>query len=93
MSGGVLDAVERTSVDEHANVGAAFRWLGLERVEDLLASVRRDIDAGALDDEGPAEALELAADSGYQALLPSDAALQAAFRCRLSNDPGAFATV
>jgi len=90
MNGGVLDAVERTSAD-HVRIDAAFRWLGLERIAALLALVRRDVAAGALDDDERAEALERAADERYTAVLPSDAALEAVFRGRLKEDPSAFA--
>ena len=55
MSGGVLDAIERTSAADLARIGAAFPWFGLEAVDDLLASVRRDIQAGALDELDRAE--------------------------------------
>ncbi len=91
MSGGVLDAIERTSAADLARIGAAFRWFGLEAVDDLLASVRRDIQAGALDELDRAEALELTVDADYQAILPSDEALQMVFRRRLDADPSAFA--
>jgi hypothetical protein len=91
MSGGVLDAVERTSGDDLAKAEAGFRWLGLGSLADLLASIRRDIESGALDDDEQAEAMELASDRGYQAALPSDEALIAAFQRRLDDDPSAFA--
>lgn len=47
MNGGVLDAIERTSPEGQARIGVAFRWFGLESVDHLLASVRRDIEAVA----------------------------------------------
>jgi hypothetical protein len=75
---------------DHARVAAAYRWLGLESVAELLASVRRDIDSGVLDDTDRAEALELDADRRYAAILPLDEALEGAFRRRLDDDPGAF---
>lgn len=90
MSGGVLDAVERTSVPDLARIGATFRWFGLETIAILLASVRREILAGVLDELDQAEALELAADRDYQAILPSDESLATAFRRRLEEDPSAF---
>jgi hypothetical protein len=90
MSGGVLDAFERTLADV-TQTEAAFRWLGLESIAALLASVRQDAAAGALGDDDRAEALEREADERYNAILPSDAVLQAAFRARLKEDPGAFA--
>jgi hypothetical protein len=89
MSGGVLDAVERS--DNLTAVEDGFRWLGLDRIAELLASVRHDIDAGALDDEDRIEALEQEADERYNAVLTSDADLEAAFRRRLVENPTAFA--
>jgi hypothetical protein len=91
MSGGVLDVMERVPAGDQVRIGAAFRWFGLEAVDDLLAFVRREVKAGALDELARAEALEVAADRAYQAILPTDDALVAAFRHRLADDPGAFA--
>ena len=91
MSGGVLDAVERTPAADQGRIGAAFRWFGLESVDRLVASVRRDIEASALDDTNQAETLEQAADRDYHAIVPSDDVLATAFRGRLSDDPSAFA--
>jgi hypothetical protein len=90
MNSGVLDAVERTSAD-HARIEAAFQWLGLQPIAALLASVREDIAAGALDGDERAEALEREADERYSATLPSDATLEAVFRDRLNENPNAFA--
>jgi hypothetical protein len=39
MNGGMLDAAERLSVEDHVKVAAAYRWLGLEAMADLVASV------------------------------------------------------
>jgi hypothetical protein len=88
MSGGVLDAVERS--DNLTAVEDGFRWLGLDRIAELLASVRHAIVAGALDDEDRMEALEVEADERYNAVLNSDADLEAAFRRRLVENPTAF---
>lgn len=90
MNGGVLDAAERLSAEDHVKVAAAYRWLGLEAVADLVASVRRDLESGVLDDADRAEALDLDADRSYAAILQSDEALEAAFRRRLNDDPAAF---
>jgi len=73
------------------NIEDAFRWLGLDGVSSLLASVRQDIAAGVLDDDDLADGLERDADERYDAILPSDVMLDAAFRVRLAEDPGAFA--
>ena len=88
MSGGVLDSVERS--DNLTAVEDGFRWLGLDRIAELLASVRHDIEAGALDDEDRMEVLEQEADERYNAVLTSDADLEAAFRRRLVESPTAF---
>jgi len=85
MNGGALDAIERASEGDLARTMAGFRWLRLEPVADLLASVRTDIDSGALNDPERTDALESAADSRYQALLSSDEALLAAFSRRAST--------
>jgi hypothetical protein len=90
MSGGVLDAFERTLGDA-ARTEAAFRWLGLEQAAALLAWLQREIAAGALDNDDRAEVFEREADERYNAILPSDAILQTAFRARLREDPSAFA--
>jgi hypothetical protein len=90
MNGGMLDAAERLSVEDHVKVAAAYRWLGLEAVADLVASVRRDVESGVLDDADRAEVLELDADRRYAAILPLDEVLEAAFRRRVNDDPAAF---
>jgi len=90
MNGGVLDAVERTSAADLARTGAAFRWFGLEAINNPLASVRREIRAGVLEELDRAEALELGADRDYEAILPSDESLATVFRRRLEDDPSAF---
>ena len=89
MSGGVLDAVERS--DNLSAVEDGFRWLGLDGIAELLASVGHGTEAGALDDEDREETLEQEADERYNALLTSDADLEAAFRRRLEESPTAFA--
>jgi hypothetical protein len=90
MNSGASDAAERLSIEDHAKVAAAYRWLELEAVADLVASVRRDIESGVLDDADRAKALELDADRRFAAILPLDELLEAAFRRRLNDDPAAF---
>jgi hypothetical protein len=90
MNGGVLAAVERKSVDL-SRVEDAYQWLGLGQIAALLEAVRQDVAAGALDDDGQAEALEHAADERYRTILPFEEVLYAAFRARLAKELGAFA--
>ena len=92
MSGGLLNAVELTPVQEQARISAAFQWFGLESITDLITSVRQEIEAGVLDEPGQAEVLELTANRDYQAILPSDDVLLAVFQRRLNDDPSAFAS-
>ncbi|GHG54802.1 hypothetical protein GCM10012320_26330 [Sinomonas cellulolyticus] len=91
MSGGVLDAVEGQSAESLVAAESAFAWLGFEPVARIIADLRSEIDAGALDDER-AEQLELSADARYNAIIPSDAALESAFRVRFAEMPEAFST-
>lgn len=90
MSGGVLDAVEGRTAESLSAAESAFTWLGLESVAQIIADVRSAIDVGALDDDERAEQLELSADERYNAIIPTDDALQAAFRARLAEKPEAF---
>ncbi|RAN78620.1 hypothetical protein B5P43_17040 [Bacillus sp. SRB_336] len=87
-SGGFLDAVEGRTAESLSAVESAFTWLDLESVAQVIADVRSEIDAGALDER--AEQLELSAEERYNAIIPSDAALESAFRLRLVEMPEAF---
>jgi hypothetical protein len=93
MSGGVLDAVEHLTDEELDAAEAGYRWLHVPAASETIAAVRREIAAGALDDEERASALELSSDDQYNAAIEDDAALEAAFRARLQTDPDAFAAV
>lgn len=93
MSGGLLDAVERSAPNELDAAEAGYRWLGLERAAAVVAMVRREIDSGALEDDDRAEALEVRADDAYGQAVPADQALVDAFRVRLEANPGAFASL
>lgn len=93
MSGGLLDAVERSPSPDLDAAEAGFRWLRLEAAADVIAMVRREIDTGALDDDDRAEALEGRADDEYAQFVPADQTLVEAFRVRYSEDPSAFAPV
>ena len=92
MSGGLMDAIERVTSEEADAAEAGFRWLGLGAAADVVASVRGDIAAGALDDDERAEALELRADEEYERAVPDDDTLVSAFRTRLAEEPDTFAS-
>ena len=59
----------------------------VDRIAELLASVRYDIDARVPDDEDRAEALEQRRTSRFNAVLTSDADLEAAFRRLVRGKP------
>ena len=93
MSGGVLDAVEHMTDEELDAAEAGYRWLHVPAASEAIAAVRRAIAEGALDDPEKASALEMSADDHYDEAIEDDAALDNAFRARLSTDPDAFAAV
>ena len=93
MSGGVLDAVENMTDEELDAAEAGYRWLHVPAASEAIASVRRAIAEGALDDPEKASALEMSADDHYDEEIEDDAALDNAFRARLGTDPDAFAAV
>ena len=93
MSGGVLDAVESLEPAELDAAVAAYEWLGLPDLAALISEVRSQIADGALEDDDRADELEASSDDRYDASLPTDADLEAAFRNRLVTEPGAFAKV
>jgi hypothetical protein len=93
MSGGLLDAVERSTRADLEAGEAGFRWLGLDEAGAVVAMVRREIKTGALDDDDRAEALEGRADEEYGAVVPNDQALNDAFQARFAEEPPAFAPV
>lgn len=93
MSGGVLDAIEHMTGEELDAAEAGYRWLHVPAASEVIAAVRREIAAGALDDHDRASALELSSEDQYNAAIEDDAALDSAFRARLGTDPDAFAAV
>jgi hypothetical protein len=93
MSGGLLDAVERSTSADLEAAEAGFRWLRLEAAADVVARVRLAIEAGALDDDDRAEALEGRADDEYPLVVPTDQTLVDAFQVRFADEPSAFAPV
>ena len=93
MSGGVLDAVENMTDEELDAAEAGYRWLHVPAASEAIASVRREIADGALDDPDRASALELSSENHYDEAIEDDAALDNAFRARLSTVPDAVSTV
>ena len=93
MSGGVLEAVQNLTDEELDAAEAGYRWLHVPAASEAIAEVRRAIADGALDDPGRASALDLSADDHYDEAIEDDAALDSAFRARLSTDPHAFSGV
>ena len=93
MSDGVLDAVQNMSDEELDAAEAGYRWLHVPAASEAIAAVRRAIAEGALDDPERASALDLSSDDHYDEAIEDDAALDSAFRARLSTDPDAFAAV
>jgi len=93
MSGGLLDAVERMTPEQLETAQAGYHWLRLDPAADVVAMVQQEIDAGALDDDDRAEALEVRADDEYGRAIPRDQTLVDAFRTRLAEEPHAFAPV
>lgn len=93
MSAGLIDAVERSAPVDLDAAEAGYRWLGLGAAGDLVASVRREIEAGALDDDDRADALEERAGDEYGLIVPTDRTLGDAFRARFAEMPQLFAPV
>lgn len=93
MNGGLLDAVERLSPEQLAAADAGFRWLRLEAAAGVVAMVRQEIEAGALDDERRADELETRADDDYALVIPTDQTIVDAFEVRFAEVPTAFAPI
>jgi hypothetical protein len=93
MSGGLLNAVEQFSPEQLEAAEAGFRWLRLGAAADVVAMVRQEVKAGALDDEGRSEALEMRADDAYSLVIPTDQTIVDAFEVLLAQVPTAFAPI
>ncbi|KRF22971.1 hypothetical protein [Phycicoccus sp. Soil802] len=93
MADGVLDAVQSMTDEELDAAEAGYRWLHVPAASEAIAAVRRAIADGALDDPTSASALDLSSDDHYDEAIEDDAALDSAFRARLSTDPDAFSAV
>lgn len=93
MNGGLLDAVERLSPEQLAAADAGFRWLRLEAAAGVIAMVRQEIEAGALEDERRADELEARADDDYALVIPTDQTIVDAFEVRFTEVPTAFSPI
>jgi len=93
MIGGLLDAVEHLTSEQLEAAQAGYHWLRLDPAADVVAMVQQEVDAGALDDDDRAEALEVRADDEYGRAIPGDQTLVDAFLTRLAEDPDAFTSV
>jgi hypothetical protein len=91
MSGGLLDAVERLTGPELDAAERGYTWFGHPGAAQVIAFVRDQVHAGALESADPAERLEHEADQRYADVIPADATLHGAFRRRLAEEPSAFA--
>ena len=89
MNGGVLDAVERSSIEDFTAALEGYRFLGLDGAAAVLATVRSRVDAGL--SQMDAEALEATADSEYDQFIPDDESIFRAFAARLAMEPDLFA--
>jgi hypothetical protein len=93
MNGGVLHAHEGLSADQLARAVAGYRFFGLTETADLVEQVARraaDLDP---DDFDAAEALELEGDERYNALVPRDETVVAAFEAHFRDHPEDYAPV
>lgn len=88
MSAGLLEGIQRATTPQLDAADAGYRWLGLPAVADLVLTLRREIDAGAMDDDERAEALDMRADEAYAHV---DEMIVEAFGRRWAEDPEAFA--
>lgn len=93
MNGGVLHAFEVLSAEELGRARDGFTWLGMPEVAQFLEATARSIAETDWDDEAAGDALEATADDAYDRLLPSDQALEEAFRRQVDERPEAFSPV
>jgi hypothetical protein len=90
MSGGVLDAIERLSVDQLRQAAEGFRWFGLGDAASFVESASQRWQASGRSVDA-AEELESQFDVDYAGVVPNDETLLAAFEERHSIEPTAFA--
>ena len=93
MSGGLLDAIERLTGSELDAAESGYTWLGHLDAAQVIAFVRDQVRAGALESDDRAERLEHGADQRYADVIPADATLYGAFRRRIAEEPSAFADI
>lgn len=91
MGGGVLHAYETLTADELQRARDGFVWLALSDVARFVEETAQSIAGTDWDDHEAAGALEASTDEAYDALVPDDEILDAAFRARLAEKPKAFA--
>src|SRR5690349_3763802 len=90
MNGGVLRAFEVLTEDEPSRAREGFRWLALPDVAQFIEDTARQIADTDMEDEDAADALEESVDDSYEQALPTDQALEDAFRRQLVERPEAF---
>ncbi|WP_406830504.1 hypothetical protein ABEG17_00290 [Pedococcus sp. KACC 23699] len=90
MNGGVLHAFEVLSEEELSRARNGFVWLALPEVARFMEDTAQQIGDTDMEDEDAADALEESADDSYEHALPSDQALEDAFRRQLAERPEAF---
>jgi len=88
MSGGVLHALEMCTPDEVAAAAHGFSYFELEEAADVLRWVQDEAKSHDPDGEFDFwEALELDANARYDAAVPTDAVIGAAFRADFERRP------
>lgn len=93
MNGGVLHAFEVLSAEYLGRARDGFTWLGMPEVARFLEDTARSIAETDWDDESAGDALEASTDDAYDRLVPSDQALEEAFRRQVDKRPEAFSPV
>ena len=91
MSGGLLDAIERLAGPELDAAECGYTWLGYPDAAQVVAFVRDQVRAGALESDDRAERLEQEAGQRYADVISGDAVLRSAVRRRIAEEPSAFA--
>ncbi len=93
MNGGVLHAFEVLSAEELGRARDGFTWLAMPEVAQFMDDTARLIAETDWDDDHAGDAFEVSTDDTYDRVLPSDQALEDAFRRRLAERPDAFTPV